>query len=45
MEEEGQPIEFVPGPHHGAHSLFLFWPLILSVARSMVLGLGRRRRH
>jgi hypothetical protein len=46
MEEEAEPIDFAPGPQHGAHSLSRsVWLLILWIASSVVLGLGRRRRH
>ena len=43
-EEEGEPINFVPGPHNGAHNYSLTALFVVAnVARSVVLGLGRRR--
>jgi hypothetical protein len=42
-EEEGEPIDFVPGPHNGAHNYSLTVLFVADAARSVVLGLGRRR--
>jgi len=42
-EEEGEPIDFVPGPHESACAFFNERYMALITRASMVLGLGRRR--